>query len=251
MTASPSPTTLAARREITGWRLRALAVALVALTGSGLAVTALTDGALENSDLSAWDPSVTAEVVADRAGWLTTLAQAATFSGSLTVVGLLTLAVFTWLGPIRRRWRAAGVVAATMGVSAAATVGLKDLIGRLRPPAPLVLGPVDTGFAFPSGHTLNSTVFFGLVAGLVLLRVRGWWARLAVIAAWVAASLAVGVSRIYLGYHWLTDVLAGWALAVGILAAAAALCLVLLAPRRHQPRGELQPVEVSRDAAST
>ena len=84
-----------------------------------------------------------------------------------------------------------------------------------------MLGAFDSGYSFPSGHTAFSTVFFGLVVGLLL---RGAWSaarRWLVVSAWVVVSGAIGASRLYLGYHWLTDVLAGWTLAVGVLAATA------------------------------
>lgn len=84
-----------------------------------------------------------------------------------------------------------------------------------------MLGPVDSSYAFPSGHTLNATVFFGLVAALALTRVRSRLGRVAVVLAWLGASLAVGASRLYLGYHWLTDVLAGWSIAAVVLSLAA------------------------------
>lgn len=184
------------------------------------ATSALYDGVREHGDLSAYDPMVTADVVAQREGVLTVLAQVCTALGSTLVVGSLTLALLAWTG-WRRQWRTTFLVAATMAVAVSVTVALKHLAGRPRPPAALVLGPVDTGYAFPSGHTLNSTVFLGLVAAVALLQLRSRAARIGVVVGAVSLSLAVGLSRIYLGYHWLTDVLAGWSIALAVLAMAA------------------------------
>jgi undecaprenyl-diphosphatase len=101
-----------------------------------------------------------------------------------------------------------------MAGSAALTYGLKLLIGRHRPGISFVLGPVDTGFAFPSGHTLNSAVFFGTLAALLVAGLHSRLARTAVIIGAILVSVGIGLSRLYLGYHWATDVLAGWLIAV-------------------------------------
>ena len=91
---------------------------------------------------------------------------------------------------------------------------LKALIGRARPDTALVLGPVTETFAFPSGHTLNSTVFFLTLAALVCARISSRRTRTAVLAVAVVISIGIGLSRVYLGYHWATDVVAGWTVAI-------------------------------------
>ncbi|MFI6831889.1 phosphatase PAP2 family protein [Kribbella sp. NPDC050241] len=105
-----------------------------------------------------------------------------------------------------------GVLLAMIGSSALSS-GLKLLIGRARPDVTLVLGPVSNTFAFPSGHALNSTVFL-TVAALVMARIRSLRNRTAILAVAVVMSIGIGLSRVYLGYHWATDVLAGWTVAI-------------------------------------
>jgi undecaprenyl-diphosphatase len=129
-----------------------------------------------------------------------------------------------------------------MAVGAGATLVVKHLVARTRPPASVMLGPVDTGFSFPSGHTTYSTVFFGLVAALLLARLHGTAPRVGIALAWVLASGAVGLSRLYLGYHWMTDVLAGWSIATAVLALAGAVVLLtrpLDRDHRHDPHDDL------------
>jgi undecaprenyl-diphosphatase len=204
---------------------RVVACAVTAVA-AGLAVVALADGAGEHGDLSANDPAVTEAVVSHRTPVLTVLAQALTAIGSEVSIGLLTLVVVTWLVLRRRDVAAAAFVGGAMVVGSALTLGLKHVVGRARPPASTMLGAFDSGYSFPSGHTAFSTVFFGLVAGLLLRGATSAARRWLVGSGWVVVSAAIGASRLYLGYHWLTDVLAAWALAVGVLAVTAALVIL-------------------------
>lgn len=200
-------------RVVDSWAGPALGVTVAAT----FAVLELADGARERGDLAAHDPAVTRAVVEERTPLLTGFADAATLLGGTVSIGALTVGVLAWLLWRRRAPRTALLVASTMATSVVLTVVLKHVIGRARPPATTLLGPVDGSFAFPSGHTLNSTVFFGLVAGLALAQTRSVKGRALVVATWAAASLCVGLSRVYLGYHWLTDVMAGWSVGIGVL----------------------------------
>lgn len=212
----------------------------VAAASAGLGTVALADGAGEHGDLAARDPAVTDAVVSHRTAVLTVLAHAVTTVGSEVSIGLLTLALVTWLVVRRRDVVSAAVVGGAMVVAAGLTLVVKHVVGRTRPPAAVMMGAFDSGASFPSGHTVFSTVFFGLLAGLLLrgsLQVTRRWL---VVAAWAVLSAAIGASRLYLGYHWLTDVLAGWCLAVGVLAATAAM-VVLVERRRRTPASGGRP----------
>ncbi|TPG16935.1 phosphatase PAP2 family protein [Pedococcus bigeumensis] len=222
----------------------------VAAASAGLGTVALADGAGEHGDLAAHDPAVTDAVVSHRTAVLTALAHAVTAVGSEVSIGLLTLALVTWLVVRRREVTTAAVVGSAMVVAAGLTLAVKHVVGRTRPPASVMMGAFDSGASFPSGHTVFSTVFFGLVAGLLL---RGSWQgsrRWLVVAAWAVLSAAIGASRLYLGYHWLTDVLAGWCLAVGVLAATAAVVGVVERRRQTAPRGGSQPYAGGSQSAS-
>jgi len=98
---------------------------------------------------------------------------------------------------------------------------VKVHVGRMRPPdAALVPAP---GFSFPSGHTLNSTVIYGLVALLIWRTGLPAWARLLGAVGLAALVLLIGLSRIALGVHYPTDVVGGWLAGVAIVAAVAVL----------------------------
>lgn len=84
---------------------------------------------------------------------------------------------------------------------------LKLAYARVRPQAddPLVL---HTTFSFPSGHTAASTVFYGVLAAFLVSRVHGLRLRVAIVAGAFAAVSLVALSRVYLGAHYLSDVVA-------------------------------------------
>jgi undecaprenyl-diphosphatase len=87
---------------------------------------------------------------------------------------------------------------------------LKNIFQRSRPTIPGAY-MVETGFSFPSGHSMISLVFYGVIAYLALSYVKSkkWKVFVTVIILMICAL--IGFSRLYLGVHFLTDVLAGWA----------------------------------------
>ena len=114
------------------------------------------------------------------------------------------------------------------------TDAVKDVIARPRPTIdPLVPAP---GYSFPSGHTLNSTATYGLLA-LVAWRTRlPFVTRRAIVAVGVTLPVLVGLSRIALGVHYPTDVLGGWLAGVAFVALAATLIRATGAMGREKDR---------------
>ena len=70
-------------------------------------------------------------------------------------------------------------------------------------------------FSFPSGHALNSTVIAGMGASMLVRRLRTRWARAATVIVAITWALAMGLSRVFLGHHRLTDVIFAWLLGPG------------------------------------
>jgi membrane-associated phospholipid phosphatase len=117
-----------------------------------------------------------------------------------------------------RSWTPALIVAVAASGSLFMTTTGKAVVGRVRPPTADAVAPFENSFSFPSGHTLNTTVIAGIVA--YLAAVRSTRRAVKVTSALTAAvlALAMGLSRVYLGHHWLTDVLVAWALGISWLA---------------------------------
>jgi undecaprenyl-diphosphatase len=198
----------------TGHRYGVLAASAAVVVAGTLGLIVLADAATESDGLAAFDPGLTADAVSHRTTVLTAIARVLTFIGSAVVLVPLTIVAALVLWRWTRSLRAPAVLLVAMIGSTILTSVLKSLIGRARPDAVDVLGPVSETFAFPSGHTLNSTVFYLTLAALVCTRIRSRRTRTAILAAAVVLSIGIGLSRVYLGYHWATDVVAGWTVAI-------------------------------------
>ncbi|WP_306190692.1 phosphatase PAP2 family protein [Streptomyces sp. MK5] len=135
---------------------------------------------------------------------------------------LLCAAAAVWLLWRRSAWWTACWLVGTCALGAVLQQGLKAAVGRPRPVWP---DPVDSAHyaAFPSGHAMTATVVCGLL--LWLLR-RGGAAGILWGAAVMPAVLSVagaGMTRVWLGVHWPSDVLGGWLLGGAVVAGAAAV----------------------------
>ena len=202
------------RPQVVGHLL--LLLSLLAST-SVLGVVYLADSAGEHDGPSQLDPRVAADVLGLRTPSATWVAHLLTFVGSEVVVGaiaLLMLGVLLW----QRRTERAVLFALAMGGSVFLTVALKLLVRRPRPGAVDVLGPIDNSYSFPSGHTLNSTVLIALAVWL-LWRSSSVLRRALLVECGVLLAAGIGASRVYLGYHWVTDVTASWLVALAWLLA--------------------------------
>lgn len=195
-----------------------LAGAVAVLAGTTVALVKLADS-IRGRHLTAVDRSITDWVIDHRVDAITSGFRAVTWLGSEVVLVPLVVVVtvlIAWRAP-RPLAPAALFVAANVG-AAAASMALKHLLDRPRPPIPDRLVVVDNP-AFPSGHATQAAAFFGATALLVLLSAGPSRRKIAVIVCAAAVTLVVGASRIYLGVHWTSDVVGGYLLAAGWLAA--------------------------------
>jgi membrane-associated phospholipid phosphatase len=207
-----------------------VALSFVVILGCATAAGELLELAERHDGSTGLDRSITAGLVARRSSWLTTLGRAFSTIGSqralLPIVAIATLGLL-----YRRRLALAGLVV----VIWAGAIGLyslvKDIVGRPRPPADIWLTSAS-GSAFPSGHATQSLSTFAALA-LVIAVVAPKARRPAAVLAVVLAA-GVGWSRVYLGVHWASDVVAGWLMAAAWVAVIAWLAHTAFAGRAHE-----------------
>ena len=157
-------------------------------------------------------------------GWLDECNKAVTQLGATYVVIPLAVLAAGGLAATRRWWELAVLVSGLIAIFV-----LVDLIkadtDRPRPPG----GLVDTsGSAFPSGHAAYATFYTWLAVTVAFRVVPDLTRRGLLIGAGIAITAVIGLSRVYLEVHWLSDVSAGWALGFSCFAAAAAVALISL-----------------------
>lgn len=140
--------------------------------------------------------------------WLQAAARDVTSLGSTAVLTILTLAALGFL-MLKRAWTAVVLLAASVIGGTLISTALKNLIERPRPDFAAAVAQTQT-YSFPSGHAFLSAVVY-LTIGALLARVqRRIEVQIYILSIAVALTLLVGSSRVYLGVHWPTDVIAGW-----------------------------------------
>jgi len=173
---------------------------------------------------TAFDSSITSWMVAHRTSAWTTLAHGLSTAGSQKVLIPL-VGVAAWALIVRRRFVPAALLVVGWGGATLLYSLIKYFVHRPRPPSDIWLADVGKSTSFPSGHATQS-----LASYLALALVGATWLSK---PAWRGCALAlvlaggVGWSRVYLGVHWTTDVIAGW------LIAAAWTTVIFAAGRRH------------------
>jgi undecaprenyl-diphosphatase len=142
--------------------------------------------------------------------WLPEAMTNLTALGSMTVLPLVTLALVFYLMLARRRRTALFLLLATSG---GIVLGALLKLAFARPRPALVPHLVDvTSSSFPSGHAADSAIVYLTLAALLARSVPERGPRLYVIAVAILLTLSIGVSRVYLGVHWPSDVVAGWSI---------------------------------------
>jgi undecaprenyl-diphosphatase len=133
----------------------------------------------------------------------------------MVLIGLAGTAMSVLFLAKRRR---EGFVAVGLLMILALNPLLKMLVGRARPPAAIVGANAHlNGLGFPSGHAYQSFVLFGFFVVLAAIFVKRIWLRRSIQVFLTSLILAIGVSRIYLGAHWPSDILGAYLLGASLL----------------------------------
>jgi len=168
-------------------------------------------------EVALFDAPAVGYLAVHRIGWVTTTMRGVTQLGGGLLVALLVIAAGLVLRRSSAGWRPMLLLAAAVTGAKALELALKFGIGRSRPPVEWMAIPA-TGWSFPSGHATQAAAFFGAFAYLVAERLSDWDDKVRVWALAVGTAFLVGVSCVYLGVHWPTDVIGGWAIAGAWLA---------------------------------
>ena len=239
--------TLAARVIVATRRIegRLLLLAL-ALSGAVWAFAALWD-AVEDRHTGGFDRAVLLALrvpghpdILAGPRWLQECARDLTALGGFTVLTLISLMAVAVLVMQRRRLQAL-IFAATVVLAQALAEGIKLIVARPRPDIAAHFDLVYSS-SFPSGHATMAPVVYLTLAVILAAGEPRKDVRALMFACAVAMILAVGVSRVYLGVHWPTDVLAGWVLGAAI-ALVAMTVLRVTARKLHQGGEVVRPAE--------
>ncbi|WP_084010585.1 bifunctional DedA family/phosphatase PAP2 family protein [Pseudofrankia sp. DC12] len=224
---------------------RWLTASVLMLTAGGWLLAGLVQDAQGPTGAASSDSRLLHDVIGYQRAWLTPVARGITTLGAWPVA----YGVVVVLGGLVA-WRARNRVlplcsVALLGAGQGVRLAISHAVARPRPPRGLWLTGAD-GYSFPSGHTTLATIAYGL-AGLLLLRLLPASRLATVLVSLVAAVLAaaVGVSRVYLGVHWPSDVAGGWSLGVGWLALATTVYTLVRLVRLRRSANRLVPAEAA------
>jgi undecaprenyl-diphosphatase len=188
-----------------------LTASLAALVAVGWVLGAVVQDVVVGGGSIRFDLPVLRWFARHREPWLTTAMRTVTVLGDSALLIPLVLAVGAWFWWRRGRPRPLALVVAAYGGSDLLAQAVRALTDRTRPPLVFAVGHF-AGHAFPSGHATEATAVYGMLAVVAASGTRRWRGKVVAWAAAVLTATLVGISRLYLGAHWLTDVLAGWAL---------------------------------------
>jgi undecaprenyl-diphosphatase len=174
------------------------------------------EGVVHSSWVNSFDRHATSVAIEHRSPGLDAVMKAVTWLGSW--VAVVVAAVIVTLTVLARRLPVTVLVLAVgawAGSQGAVTLA-KHVVRRPRPPQPLWLVNAH-GSSWPSGHAATAVLVFAILAAIVIALVPIGWIRTSAACSAVAAVVAVACSRVVLGVHWTTDVIAGIVFVVGWL----------------------------------
>jgi undecaprenyl-diphosphatase len=230
-----------ARRFTPGGALGlSLTVGLVVIGLAGWAFGSILSDVRHKDELATRDSPVAAWLVGHRTGWLTAVMREVTTLGTGRVVAVLLVLAGLLLARKGRRWATAVMLALVAAGTSVLVDAIKLLTTRTRP-AIVDLLTAAPGYAFPSGHSAQAAATYGVIAYLLAGRLRRWGHRVTVWAVAVLVIALVGFSRLYLGAHWLTDVLGGFALGAAWTALVITTFGILMRPAAPRANATASP----------
>lgn len=216
-----------------------LSIGILLLCGASWLFGGIAEDVMTSDPLMAIDRNVVQWFNDHRTPGLTTAMLFATDFASPLWVASVTVATGLWLGWERYWYPLLALVLVVPGGVALIPL-LKMAFHRHRPSTENALADFQ-GYSFPSGHTMTATLLYGLLAVLAILACSSWRFRTWTLSATLAMVLLVGFSRIYLGAHYLSDVLGAFAAGIAWLALSLTAIDSLRHSRGHPIRKEKTP----------
>ena len=209
-----------------------LTLSLIIAAGALWVFAATFEAVLDNATMVRWDFAAAAAIHARTTAPGLRVFNAVSHAGSPTTMGVIATAGIITLWVQRRRTLIVTWIAAFWGGAVLENI-LKHVVGRTRPEYGTAF-LTDRSLSFPSGHAMMATVGLGmLVYVLIVTRAIDGWVRVLVIAGAAMCVLLVGLSRIYIGVHYPSDVLGGITAGSAWLAVCVSVAGVVLHHRGH------------------
>ncbi|MGN6335652.1 phosphatase PAP2 family protein [Mycobacterium sp.] len=189
-----------------------LLLGLAVVVSLAVGFTEVLDDVLEGDGIAGIDQPITSWLPAHRDLWLTATLRVVTHAG-----GPLLLAAFAFPISVAAAWRCRSWRPVVLALVCGGGIPLvlftaKALVGRERPPLPFALVDAD-GYSFPSGHATGTGAVTVITAWMLTRWLIPWWTgRVVVWTVAIGSVFLIGFSRVYLGVHYVSDVLAGWML---------------------------------------
>lgn len=184
-------------------------------------------GMLDKTGLGKFNPTILSWMVNHRQADITIVAKiVTTIANPLIFAAIIGVIVIIWAVFKREIWRPV-LLAGGVAVAGLVSMGLKAVIMDVRPPKADMIPMFETDFSFPSGHTIGIAVFLFVIGYLIYSRHYGVWRFWTWIIVALLGTSIISLSRLYLGYHWFTDVVASLGLGLVILAIVIAIDLIV------------------------
>lgn len=160
-------------------------------------------------------------VAENRVPGLTSFLKVFTHLGSFYTLAVLALIGVVLIWFVMKNKRMSAFYAGSFAVVCIANFVIKQIARRIRPEHLMIIE--ETGFSFPSGHAMMTFAFFALAIHFVWKTIKNKPLKITLISVFSALILGIGFSRIYLGVHYLTDIIAGFLISYVIVA----VCLMV------------------------
>lgn len=163
---------------------------------------------LAENELNGFDEKVTVFIVSFRREWLTEYFTFATHFGDRNAYIVFTLLLAAFYLIKKRSWKYIVQITSVLMLASLSNIALKKVINRARPSLEHLVS-VNT-LSYPSGHSMSAMAFYGFLIFLCVRYQMPQWMKTILIILLIILMLSIGISRIYLGVHYPTDVAAGF-----------------------------------------